>query len=49
MLSGSLTSSAPVAQAGTTKDEAFMTLLIAMTDTRKRIAILALLSFLAMC
>jgi hypothetical protein len=33
----------------TKKDEAFMTLLMAMTDTRKRIAILALLSFLAMC
>ena len=50
---GSITTSAPASSllmaAGTSKDEAFMTILIAMTDTRKRIAILALLSFLAMC
>jgi ABC-type lipoprotein export system ATPase subunit len=32
-----------------TKDEAFMTLLLAMNDTRKRIAILCVLSFLALC
>jgi hypothetical protein len=31
------------------RDEAFMTLLLAMNDTRKRIAILCLLSFLALC
>jgi hypothetical protein len=30
-------------------DEAFMTLLLAMNDTRKRIAILCVLSFLALC
>jgi hypothetical protein len=33
----------------TSKDEAFMTLLMAMTDTRKRIVVLAVLSYLAMC
>lgn len=33
----------------TTTDEAFMTLLLSMSDTRKRIMILSLLSFLAMC
>jgi hypothetical protein len=32
-----------------TKEEAFMTLLLTMTDTRKRVAILCLLSFLALC
>jgi len=32
-----------------TKDEAFMTLLLSINDTRKRVAILCLLSFLAMC
>jgi hypothetical protein len=48
---GGTTSSAPTTTpaAGTSKDEAFMTLLMTVTDTRKRIAILALLSFLAMC
>lgn len=35
--------------AGQSKDEAFMTLLLAMNDTRKRIAILCVLSFLALC
>ncbi|MFO0831689.1 MAG: hypothetical protein U0637_07575 [Phycisphaerales bacterium] len=51
MNTGSPTSSAPTSApaVGTSKEEAFMTLVIAMTDTRKRIAILALLSFLAMC
>lgn len=33
----------------TSTDEAFMTLLLSMSDTRKRIMILSLLSFLAMC
>lgn len=33
----------------TIQDEAFMTLLMAINDTRKRIVILSLLSFLAMC
>lgn len=33
----------------TIQEEAFMTLLMAINDTRKRIVILSLLSFLAMC
>ncbi len=37
------------AQNITIQDEAFMTLLMAINDTRKRIVILSLLSFLAMC
>lgn len=51
MNAGSTTFVAPTTTpvVGTLKDEAFMTLVMAMTDTRKRIAILALLSFLAMC
>jgi hypothetical protein len=35
--------------AGTIPNEAFMSLLLTMSDTRKRIIILSLLSFLAMC
>lgn len=38
-----------LATANTIQDEAFMTLLMAINDTRKRIVILSLLSFLAMC
>ncbi|GEM_PF-1293035 len=34
---------------GTIQDEAFMSLLMAINDTRKRVIILSLLSFLAMC
>jgi hypothetical protein len=37
------------AVAGTIQDEAFMSLLMAINDTRKRVLILAILSFLAMC
>lgn len=43
-----VTPESPVLSA-TTTDEAFMTLLLTMSDTRKRIMILSLLSFLAMC
>ena len=38
-----------VARTAAFEDEAFMTLLLMISDTRKRVAILALLSFLAMC
>ena len=40
---------AAFAAASNPRDEAFMTLLFSMSDTRKRIIILSLLSFLAMC
>lgn len=40
---------ATAAPLDTIRDEAFMTLLLSMSDTRKRIIILSLLSFLAMC
>jgi hypothetical protein len=33
----------------TNKDEAFMQLLMSISDTRKRVAVLFLLSFLALC
>ena len=38
-----------VAGSTTTKDEGAMYMIIAITETRKRVAILCLLSFLALC
>lgn len=54
MLSGNVTLRPGViaeaaAFTATFEDEAFMTLLLMISDTRKRVAILTLLSFLAMC
>lgn len=38
-----------IAESFSNKDEAFMQLLMSISDTRKRVAVLFLLSFLALC